>query len=74
MALDGSDFFVRVIDFPTCTCGGMVMPNDDGTFSVYINAKVSADQQRRAYRHEVNHIENDDFYNGKSIREAEGLS
>ena len=71
MAIDGADFFVRLIVFPTCTCGGMVMPNDDGTFSVYINARTSADQQRRAYRHEVSHIEHDDFYRAAPISQIE---
>ena len=73
MALDGSDFFVRLIDFPTCTAGGMVLPNDDGTYSVYLNARTSFDQQRRAYRHEVDHIDSNDLYNGKSIKEVEGF-
>ena len=71
MLIDGADFFVRLIDFPTCACGGMVMPNDDGTFSVYINARTSADQQQRAYRHEVSHIEHDDFYRAACIAQIE---
>ena len=68
--IDGADYFVRIVDLP-CPVGGMVTPNDDGTFSVYINAKNSREKQIKSYAHEVDHIENDDFYTGKDIKEIE---
>ena len=64
------DYFVRLIDLPP-SIGGMVTPNDDGTFSIYINARLDCFQQQKAFEHEVDHIKNDDFYNGKSIEEIE---
>lgn len=64
------DYFVRLIDLPP-SIGGMVTPNDDGTFSIYINARLDCIQQQKAFEHEVDHIKNDDFYNGKSIEEIE---
>lgn len=71
--LEGADYFVRVIQFPVTTVGGMVTPNDDGTYSIYINANLNRERQLEAYEHEVRHIVNGDFYNGKSIREIEGI-
>lgn len=71
--LDGADYFVRVIPFPVDCVGGMVTPNDDGTYSIYINANVDSNRQREAYRHEVKHIVNGDFYNGKTIEEIENI-
>lgn len=73
MKIDGADFFVRVVKFPVTTPGGMVMPNDDGTYSIYLNSELNWERQVEAYRHEVGHIENDDFYNDKSIEEIEKL-
>lgn len=70
--IDGADFFVRVVDLPS-PVGGLVTPNDDGTFSVYINARNSHTKQIKSYGHEVEHIVNDDFYSGKSIKEIEKL-
>lgn len=70
-AIDGSDFTVRVIDFPDATVGGAVATNDDGTFSIYINSRRSWEAQRESFLHELRHILNDDFYNGKDIREVE---
>ena len=49
------------------------MPNDDGSFSVYINANLSQERKKKALKHELDHIENDDFYNGKPITEIEDI-
>lgn len=73
MLIENQDYFVRVIPFPVYSIGGAVTPNDDGTFSVYINANLSLERQRKALKHELDHIENDDFYNGKPITEIEDI-
>ena len=39
--------------------------------SIYINARWPREKQRRAFRHELRHIENDDIYNAKDIRTVE---
>ena len=60
--IEDADYFVRVVDFHNCAVSGAVLPNDDGTFSVYINNRVSRESQKKALRHEVAHIELDHFY------------
>lgn len=40
---------------------GSVNKNDDGSYTVIINSKLNAEQQREVYLHEVEHIENGDF-------------
>lgn len=70
--LENADYFVRLVDLPI-GIHGVCATNDDGTFSVFINARNDRDQQIRSYFHERKHIEGDDFYNGKDIREVEGL-
>ncbi len=70
MMIDGADFFVRLVSFPV-PAEGMTMPNDDGTFSVYINAGIPEPKQVGAYFHEVRHIESGDFCGEKDIREVE---
>ena len=42
---------------------------DDDDYNIYINDKLNYEQQQEAYRHEMDHIENNDF--GKSVNEAE---
>lgn len=68
--LEGCDYFVRVVDLPVGV-GGMVTPNDDGTYSVYINARNSRLKQLRSCDHEVGHIEHDDFYRDVPIEQME---
>lgn len=73
MLIENCDYFVRIIPFPVYTIGGMVMPNDDGTFSVYLNSRLSRERQKEALEHELDHIRNNDFYNGKPIQEVEAI-
>ena len=71
--IEGADYYVRVVPFPISKVGGMVMPNDDGTYSVYLNARVDSIHQRRAGEHELDHIVNGDFYNNRPITEVEDI-
>lgn len=71
--IEGRDYTVRVIPFPVNTVGGMVIPNDDGSFSVYINANLSQQRQKEALDHELKHIAEDDFYRGTPIAEIENI-
>lgn len=68
--LEGADYFVRIVKFPV-PVGGLVSPNEDGTFNIYINDDFPPDRRMESYEHEISHIENDDFYNGKNIGEVE---
>ena len=72
MIIEGVDYFVRMVDFPVgAGCNGMVILNDDDTYSVYINARTSADEQKKAMRHEYNHMINGDLYGDKNICDCE---
>lgn len=71
--IEGRDFFVRVIDFPSHRLGGAVTPNDDGTYSVYINSRLDSEHQRRACDHEVEHIKDDDLYSEEDISQVENI-
>ena len=66
------DHFVRVIRLPR-KIRGVTVPNDDGTFSIYINDLYSAETQREALEHELEHLARDHFYSSDPIalQEAE---
>lgn len=59
------------LTFPDATLGGSVVEDCDGFYSVYINSRRSWEAQKIAFIHEYNHMANDDFHNGKNIREVE---
>lgn len=66
------DFFIYYIDLPP-TVRGVVTPNPDSTYSIFINSNLSDEKKRSAYIHEVKHILRDDFYNGQPLQIIEGL-
>lgn len=70
--IEGADYFVYTVHFDS-SIGGAVTPNDDGTYTVYINSNASPAKQAEAMAHELGHIFNGDFYNGKPIEEVEKI-
>lgn len=74
MLIEGADYFVKFVDFPVCSCGGCVCLNDDGTYTVLINSRLSHQQNLDSMVHEYNHMAHDDFYRDDvplSVREQE---
>ena len=70
--LEGADYFVRLVDLPY-SVKALVSENDDGTYSMYLNARYGDEQRINSYFHEMEHIERDDFNNGESIYIVEGI-
>ena len=55
------DFRVVLKDFKTTKIGACITPNEDGTHTIFVNERLSKDQQAKAVKHELNHFYNDDF-------------
>lgn len=69
--IENVDYFVKLVDFPVCTCGGIIMLNDDGTYTILINSRLSHAQNLDSLQHELNHIKNDDFFRDAPIEQIE---
>lgn len=54
------DVNVVLLDFPN-PGNEMVFENDDGSFTIMINSRLSHDTQLIAYHHAMKHIKNNDF-------------
>lgn len=54
------DVNVYLLNFPN-SGKEMVVKNEDDTYTILINARLSHDAQLRAYKHALSHIENNDF-------------
>lgn len=56
--LEGVDYFLRFVRFPTRANLGAVIPNDDGTYDIYINTQYWPDEAwvRAVLMHEIRHI------------------
>lgn len=55
------DVNVVVMDFPNTKTKELVMENEDGTYTIFINSRLSYDGQLEAYKHAMKHINEDDF-------------
>ena len=51
---------VQLINCDTCIRESIVK-NSDGTYTIFINAKLSHERQREVFNHAVTHIRNNDF-------------
>ena len=72
MLIEGADYFVRLVPFPeNAKIHACTLLNDDGTYSVYLDSKTPSERKKRAMRHELNHMANDDMHGEKDIRSIE---
>lgn len=72
MLIENCDYFIRYKQLPKGIYA-FVTPNDDGTFSIFLDPRRTHDQQLEDCSHEICHIVNDDFYNGQPIEVVERL-
>ena len=68
---ENEDYFVRLVDFPTCSCGGIVMLNDDGTYTILLNARLSRRQNEDSMAHELRHIRRGDLFSTAPVHTIE---
>lgn len=64
------EYYIRYIDMPSRT-KGLTVEDADGFYSIYINAKISTYEQKEAIKHELTHIERNDFDKNKTLKQAE---
>lgn len=69
MLTDG-DYIVRMINLPG-DIHGAIRISDTDFANIYINDQLSPMAKRRAFRHEIRHLEKGDLYNDASITEVE---
>lgn len=64
-------YFVRLVPLPA-SVHGVTLPNDDGTFDIYINETLSEAMRKDRLQHEIKHICEDHFYQeAKAITQLE---
>lgn len=71
------DYYVRHVALPR-SVEGVSMPNDDGTFDIYINSLLPEQRRQQVLEHELRHLRAEHFYLDMPIaameRQAEGES
>ena len=56
-----TDTYIRLVPLPV-KVEGVTLPNDDGSFDVYINSRLSPAKQQATLEHELRHIRREHFY------------
>lgn len=68
--IEGIDYFIYYMTMPP-KIYALVMPNEDATFSIFLDPRRDYFHRLKDLEHELNHIRNDDLYNGLPISAAE---
>lgn len=68
--IENCDYFIHYMNLPP-KIWAFVTPNNDSTFSIYIDPRRSYSQQKCDFAHEIKHILCDDLYNGLPIHLVE---
>jgi len=55
------DYYVRLVALPR-TVEGVSIPNDDSSFDIYLNSRLSPQRQQEVLEHELNHLRREHFY------------
>ena len=61
------DYTVRMVDDLPASVGGFISESPDGHLNIYINARHSWHGQRRSFRHELRHAEEDDLHSDEPL-------
>lgn len=66
------DFHVILLDFHNTKVKEAVTLNDDGSYTIFIEASLSREEQKKECYHALSHIYNDDFFKvGANVDELE---
>ena len=68
--IDEGDCSIRYIALPA-TVRALTARDRDGHYNIYINTRLSADQQQEALLHEMQHLLRDDFDSARTFEQAE---
>ena len=60
--VEGVDYWVRLVEFPSMASPAVTVSNGDGTFTIYINTRFGPEKRAEGLRHELRHIEGEHFY------------
>lgn len=59
--VNNEDVFVEIIDLGSSTIPETIVKNDDGSYTVFINARFSFERQQESVQHALRHLEHNDF-------------
>lgn len=55
------DIQIRLLDFPTNKVTETVTQNADGSYTIFLNSRMTQERQLESYLHAMRHITDNDF-------------
>lgn len=71
--MSSEEYCVRVVDLP-CTVKALLRFDAEGFPNIYVNARLSQEEQKKAIAHELRHIRRDDAYSAEEIEKMERMA
>lgn len=68
------NIYVRLVSFPTFHTKGATRIDADGNYNIYIDERLSCEQQKTEFEHELRHINGNHFRSAFSVRSAEKMA
>lgn len=68
------DIFVYILDFKNTKIAETVTRNEDGSYSIFLNSRMSQEKQCDAYIHALGHILRMDFESESSADTLESIA
>jgi len=68
--LEGADYFIYLMKLPP-KINACATPNNDGTWSIYLDPRRDRYHRIKDLDHELKHIIRGDFYSNRSVEELE---
>ncbi len=65
-----TEYYVRQVSLPI-RVEGVTLPNNDGSFDIYINARLTPVRQQETLEHELRHIRAEHFYLDMPVKRME---
>jgi len=70
MLTEGIDYFIYYREMPP-KIYAFIMVNNDSTYSIFLDPRRDYQHRLEDLKHELDHIRNNDFYNGSPIQAVE---
>lgn len=66
------EVYIYYVDMP-CSVASNLAQNPDGSYTLYLNSRLTCEKQLKGFLHELRHLENNDFDN-KNINYIECMN
>ncbi len=65
-----TEVYIYYVDMP-CSVGSNVVENPDGSYTLYLNSRMTHEGNMRGYMHELAHLRNGDLNCCTNVQETE---